>query len=204
MQTILKLLHPYTPYITEELWSKFSTPDDSMLIIESWPTFEDSMINPNIESNLELIKKTISSIRNIRAEMNIPMGKEIDIIIKSCTEDLEIFNNLKAYIMRLGKIDTISIDTNAKKPEQAASIVINNNEIFIPLKGVIDIDIEIERLEKQLDAYNGRLKNVNKKLNNKNFISRAPKDIITNEQKKQSKYLTVIEKIEENLKSFQS
>ena len=175
-----------------------------MLIIESWPTFEDSMINPNIESNLELIKKTISSIRNIRAEMNIPMGKEIDIIIKSCTEDLEIFNNLKAYIMRLGKIDTISIDTNAKKPEQAASIVINNNEIFIPLKGVIDIDIEIERLEKQLDAYNGRLKNVNKKLNNENFISRAPKDIIANEQKKQSKYLTVIEKIEENLKSFQS
>lgn len=106
--------------------------------------------------------------------------------------------------MRLGKIDTISIDTNAKKPEQAASIVINNNEIFIPLKGVIDIDIEIERLEKQLDAYNGRLKNVNKKLNNENFISRAPKDIIANEQKKQSKYLTVIEKIEENLKSFQS
>ena len=204
MQTILKLLHPYTPYITEELWSKFSTPDNSMLIIESWPTFEDSMINPNIESNLELIKKTISSIRNIRAEMNIPMGKEIDIIIKSCTEDLEIFNNLKAYIMRLGKIDTISIDTNAKKPEQAASIVINNNEIFIPLKGVIDIDIEIERLEKQLDAYNGRLKNVNKKLNNENFISRAPRDIIANEQKKQSKYLTVIEKIEENLKSFQS
>ena len=68
-----------------------------MLIIESWPTFEDSMINPNIESNLELIKKTISSIRNIRAEMNIPMGKEIDIIIKSCTEDLEIFNNLSLY-----------------------------------------------------------------------------------------------------------
>ena len=60
MQTILKLLHPYTPYITEELWSKFSTKDNSMLIIESWPTFEDSMINPNIESNLELLKKQLA------------------------------------------------------------------------------------------------------------------------------------------------
>ena len=82
--------------------------------------------------------------------------------------------------------------------------MINNNQIFIPLKGVIDIDIEIERLNKQLDAYNGRLKNVNKKLNNENFVSRAPKDIIKNEQKKQLKYLMTIEKIEENLKSFQS
>jgi valyl-tRNA synthetase len=175
-----------------------------MLITESWPTFEDSMINSNIESSLELVKKTISSIRNIRAEMNIPMGKEIDIIVKSSKEDLEIFNNLKAYIIRLGKINNISIDNNAKKPDQSASIVINNNEIFIPLKGVIDIEIEIERLNKQLDAYNGRLKNVNKKLNNENFVSRAPKDIIKNEQKKQLKYLMTIEKIEENLKSFQS
>ena len=76
--------------------------------------------------------------------------------------------------------------------------------LFIPLKGVIDIEIEIERLKKQLDAYNGRLKNVNGKLNNKNFINRAPKDIIENEQKKQSKYLATINKIQENLKSFLS
>ena len=202
MRTILKLLHPYTPYITEELWSKFSSPNKSMLISESWPSSEPKMINQNIESNLELIKKTISSIRNIRAEMNIPMGKEIDIIVKASNDDSKIFNDLKPYIIRLAKIETIIIDTNAKKPDQSASIVINNNEIFIPLKGVIDIDVEIDRLNKQLDAYNGRLKNVNNKLNNKNFIDRAPKDIIENEQKKQSKYLNTIKKIEENLKSF--
>ena len=201
MRTILKLLHPYTPYITEELWTNFSSPEEDMLISESWPSPQRDAINKDIESNLELIKKTISSIRNIRAEMNIPMGKEIDIIIKA-NKDIETFNKLKPYIIRLAKIDTVTIDSNAQKPNQSASIVINNNEIFIPLKGVIDIDIEMERLKKQLDAYNGRLKNVNNKLNNENFINRAPKEIIENEQKKQSKYQNTIKKIEENLKSF--
>ena len=201
MRTILKLLHPYTPYITEELWTNFSSPEEDMLISESWPSPQRDAINKDIESNLELIKKTISSIRNIRAEMNIPMGKEIDIIIKA-NKDIETFNKLKPYIIRLAKINTVTIDSNAQKPNQSASIVINNNEIFIPLKGVIDIDIEMERLKKQLDAYNGRLKNVNNKLNNENFINRAPKEIIENEQKKQSKYQDTIKKIEENLKSF--
>ena len=134
--------------------------------------------------------------------MNIPMGKEIDIIIKASENNVEIFNALKPYISRLAKIGKIEIDSKAKKPEQSASIVINSNEIFIPLKGVIDISIEIERLKKQLDAYNGRLKNVNNKLNNDNFINRAPKDIIENEKRKQSDYQLTIKKIEENLKSF--
>tara|TARA_B100000131_G_scaffold322885_1_gene378565 strand:+ start:1516 stop:4140 length:2625 start_codon:yes stop_codon:yes gene_type:complete len=202
IRTILKLLHPYTPYITEELWSNFSISEENMIILESWPKSDSKLINKDIEENLDLIKKTISSIRNIRAEMNIPMGKEIDIIIKASENNVEIFNALKPYISRLAKIGEIKIDSKAKKPEQSASIVINSNEIFIPLKGVIDISIEIERLKKQLDAYNGRLKNVNNKLNNDNFINRAPKDIIENEKRKQSDYQLTIKKIEENLKSF--
>ena len=202
IRTILKLLHPYTPYITEELWSNFSISEENMIILESWPKSDSKLINKDIEENLDLIKKTISSIRNIRAEMNIPMGKEIDIIIKASENNVEIFNALKPYISRLAKIGEIKIDSKAKKPEQSASIVINSNEIFIPLKGVIDISIEIERLKKQLDAYNGRLKNVNNKLNNDNFINRAPTDIIENEKRKQSDYQLTIKKIEENLKSF--
>ena len=96
------------------------------------------------------------------------------------------------------------INHRALKPEQAASIVIGDNEIFIPLLGVIDIDIEIERLTKQLDAYNGRLSNVNKKLNNKNFTDRAPKDIVEHEEKKKKQYQSTLKKIEDNLKSLKN
>ena len=201
IRTILKLLHPYTPYITEELWTYFSLKKEDMLINESWPSLDSNLISKNNESNLDLIKKTISSIRNIRAEMNISPGKEIDIIIKSPTQDL-VFSNLKHYICRLAKINNITIDRNASKPDQSAAIVIDNNEIFIPLSGVIDIDIEIERLNKQVDAYKGRLRNINNKLNNKNFVDRAPKDIVENEQKKQKKYQSILEKIETNLNSL--
>ena len=201
MRTILKLLHPYTPYITEELWSYFSVNND-MIINESWPSLDSNLINKKNEENLEVIKEVISSIRNLRAEMNISPGKEIDIIIKSSTNQIKSFNGLIPYICRLAKINNILIDSNAKKPEQSASIVIKDNEIFIPLSGIIDIDIEIERLNKQIDAYKGRLKNVNNKLNNENFINRAPKDIIDNEKKKQSQYKSTLSKIQQNLKSL--
>ncbi len=204
MRIILKLLHPYTPYITEELWSYFSTHNEKMLILESWPKTDQNQINKNIEEDLELIKKTISSIRNLRAEMNISPGKEIDIIIKSSKQNLDTFKTLSTYISRLAKISNITIDESAIKPDQSASIVIDNNEIFIPLSGIIDLNIEIERLTKQLDAYNGRLNNVNNKLNNKNFTDRAPKDIVNHEKKKRAQYQSTLKKIEDNLKSLKN
>ena len=98
--------------------------------------------------------------------------------------------------------DNISIDEKATKPKQSASIVIGDNEIFIPLSNIIDLDVEIDRLTKQIDAYKGRLKNVNNKLNNKNFIDRAPNDVVNNEKKKQAQYQSTLKKIEDNLKSL--
>ena len=202
IRTILKLLHPYTPYITEELWTHFSGNKSKMLIEESWPNIDLNSINKESEHNLDIIQRTISSIRNIRAEMNISPAKEIDIIIKSEPSKITVFQELEPYIQRLVKINNITIDSNASKPDQSASIIIDNNEIFIPLVGVIDLDIEIERLSKQVDAYKGRLRNVTNKLTNKNFVDRAPKEIVQNEKEKQNKYQTILKKIEDNLKSL--
>ena len=96
----------------------------------------------------------------------------------------------------------MSIDPYATKPNQSASIVIDSNEIFIPLLDIIDIDVEIDRLTKQADAYKGRLKNVNNKLNNKNFVDRAPEDVVNNEKKKQKQYQSTLKKIEDNLNAL--
>jgi len=202
IRTILKLLHPYTPYITEELWAHFSTKNELMLIDESWPLPDSDRIKEKNEKDLEIIKKTITSIRNLRSEMNIPPGKEIDIIIKSSKDDTETFKKLEPYICRLAKINKMSIDSYATKPNQSASIVIDSNEIFIPLLDIIDIDVEIDRLTKQADAYKGRLKNVNNKLNNKNFVDRAPEDVVSNEKKKQKQYQSTLKKIEDNLNAL--
>ena len=202
IRTILKLLHPYTPYITEELWAHFSTKNESMLINESWPFSDHSRINGKNEKDLELVKKTITAIRNLCSEMNISPGKEIDIIIKSSSHDNEVFEKLKPYISRLAKINKISIDSKANKPSHSASIVIDSNEIFIPLLDIIDIDIEIDRLTKQINAYKGRLKNVTNKLNNKNFVDRAPEAVVNNEKRKQKQYQSTLKKIEDNLKAL--
>ena len=202
MRTILKLLHPYTPFITEELWSKFSTENEDMLINSSWPEKKENFINTNYESNLDLVKNIISGIRNIRAEMNISPGKEINLIIKPNKDYEDLILKLKKYIIRLSKINEIIIDSNAKKPAQSASLVVDSIEVYIPLKGIINIDKEIERLAKQLEAYKGRLKGVDKKLSNENFVKRAPSEIIANEKAKQKKYNLILIKLEENIISL--
>ncbi|MAV64321.1 MAG: valine--tRNA ligase [Pelagibacteraceae bacterium TMED237] len=202
MRTILKLLHPYTPYITEELWSSFSTKKEGMIILESWPKPESNYINKNINKEVKLIQNLISAIRNLRVEMNISPGIEIDIVIKPSNKNIYTFKKLSLYISRLAKVANINIDSNSIKPKQSASIIIDDNEVFIPLKGIINIDVEISRLKKQIDSYKGRLNNVNKKLNNESFLIRAPKDIVDNEKKKRDKYNLTIRKIEHNLKSL--
>ncbi len=202
MRTILKLLHPYTPYITEELWSNFSTKNENMLINSSWPEKKENFINTEYENNLDLVKNIISGIRNIRAEMNISPGKEINLIIKPNKDYEDLILKLKNYIIRLSKINEIIIDPKAKKPAQSASLVVDSIEVYIPLKGIINLEKEIERLAKQLEAYRGRLKNVDKKLNNENFVKRAPIEIISNEKAKQKKYKLILIKIEENIDSL--
>ena len=104
--------------------------------------------------------------------------------------------------MRLSRVSSISTGTDIKKPKKSATAVVDGMEIFIPLEGLIDINTESQRLEKQIDDMRGRLENVNSKLNNENFVSRAPKEVIDNEKDKRDRYRTKLEKLNENLKSL--
>ena len=108
------------------------------------------------------------------------------------------------YLQRLVKVETITVDENLDKPAQSATGIVNQMELFIPLSGLINIDQEIERLNKQIADFNGRLRSVNGKLNNENFIARAPEDVVANEKRKQTEYLDSIQKLEDNLKSLNS
>ena len=105
---------------------------------------------------------------------------------------------------RLVKVENLTIGTDLEKPAQSATGIVNQMEIFIPLSGLININQEVERLEKQIADFNGRLRSVNGKLNNENFVARAPKDVVANEKRKQGEYLASIQKLEENLNSLKA
>ena len=158
--------------------------------------------NETIENELEMIMNIISSIRNIKASFGISPKKEVSLFCKVDDKMAKILTNYSNYLERMVKVNNIESDINIKKPSQATTIVINNIEIYIPLKGLIDIGKEIERLNNQIQNLQGRLKSVDSKLNNAKFISNAPEKIVNIEKDKKARYEKEIDILQDNLSSL--
>ena len=202
LKNILKLLHPFTPHITEEIWSFINQKKHSLLANSENVSYNSNQINTNIEKDINLIMNTISSIRNIKASLNIAPSKSINMIVRGDNKFTSILENNFELMSRMVKIEKLEVGQNISKPSQSATAVIENLEIFIPLRDLIDINKEIKRLEKQVADMQGRLNAVSKKLDNKNFVDRAPNKIIEHERNKFEDYKQQLKKLEENLNSL--
>ncbi len=203
LRTILKLLHPYTPFITEEIWSLLKREDESLIMNAPWPTVEERFSDETIEAEMELVRDVISSIRNIRTNLNVPPGRKSQLVIRGPQEMLEIISRYQMYLDRLARVEELHSGIDIEKPHQSATGVVRNLELFIPLEGLIDLKVEIERLEGQIGNLEGRLTAVEKKLGNENFVSRAPQNVVDNERRKQQEYRESLEILRSNLKSLQ-
>jgi len=203
MRQILKLLHPYCPFITEELWSHFKMEKESMLINVAWPHSDLNKINQDTEESIQLLMDSISSIRNMRSSLNVSPAKEANLTIRGNENICMKLEKNITYLKKLAKLNEIKIGANEVKPPQSSTAVIKGLELFLPLADLIDINKEINRLEKQIEDLNGRLSSVNKKLTNKNFVDRAPKNIIEHERQKQKNYENDLTKLQENMASLQ-
>ena len=200
LKNILKLLHPFTPYVTEEIWSFLD--DQKLLINSTSPQYSAKMVDTKIEQDINMIINTIGAVRNIKASLNIAPSKNINMHIRGQASNTDSIQNNMELMNRMIKLENLKVGKNLEKPEQSATAIVGNVEIFIPLKGLIDIDKEISRLEKQASDMNGRLSAVSKKLENKNFIDRAPQDIIEHEKNKQADYQQKLDKLTDNLHSL--
>ena len=202
LRNILKLLHPFAPFVTEELWSYLKTDKEDMILTESYPMQDIDLVSDSIEEEVEIVKNIISSVRNVRADLNIPPSKEADLAVRVNSKVSDLFDLYQNQIKRLARVGTIAFGKDIKKPRKSATAVVDGIEIFIPLEGLIDLEAEIKRLEKQIDDMQARLDNVNKKLGNENFVSRAPKEVIRNERDKQKRYRDNLDKLKANLNSL--
>ena len=170
---ILSLLHPFAPFITEELWSYFKDSKDNDLIISPWIEGDSSIKDETADNSVDLLKEIVTAVRMIRSQMNVPPGKKADLIIRNVNgyrSNLESFDDI---IKTLAKINKISIGKDIKKPDQSATAVVKKMELFVPLKGLINLDQETVRLTKRLDELTSHLKSIEKKLVNKRFIDNA-------------------------------
>ena len=203
MRKILKLLHPYCPFITEELWGCFKFQDEELLISTLWPEVDSSQIDKNVESEIQILMDVITAVRNIRASLNVSPGKEASLTIRGDEKKCNMLRSNENYLQRLAKLDDIQSGEKAEKPAQSATAVVQGMELFVPLAGLIDLSKEIDRLEKQIQDMKGRLSAVSRKLENKKFVERAPENVISHERDKMQKYESDLSKLQQNLEALQ-
>ena len=202
LEHILRLLHPFMPFITEEIWQKIPHQGLSISISE-WPLFKKEILKRNIEERVSIIQETIKIVRNIKAEMNIPLTREVDLHIRVIDNKKEnILKENLSYIRNLAHVNHIMLGDTIEKPEYSATGVLEDMEIFVPLQNVIDIEAEVKRLEHKLAKIEKELTLINKKLNNTDFIEKAPKEIINKEKEKREELADIRERISNNLKTI--
>ena len=199
IQGILKLLHPYSPFITEELWAQFRSDDDSDLIISPWLKGDPSMEDNNADTTMDLLKEIVTAVRTIRSRMNVPPGKKADLVIRNVNGHRSKIESFDEIIKTLGRIEAITMGQNLEKPEQSAMAVVQKMELFVPLKGLIDLDKENARLSKRLNELEGHLQGIEKKLSNDNFVTRAPENVVEHEKKKMQDMTAEYELVKANL-----
>ena len=201
---ISRLLHPFMPFVTEEIYHLLSNVKDSQLLNDlGWPEPPLKFINDKLEKDFGLVQTMISAIRTIRSEMDVPPGKKADVLIKTSDEKATtILNELEAQLITLGRIDKLTIGDSIRKPPLSASAVVPCGEIYIPLEGLIDLEREKSRLEKELGKQKQFLEKIKKKLANRDFLDRAPTEVIEGEKVKQKQAEDSIGRLNKNLESL--
>lgn len=189
LEHTLRLLHPFMPFITEEIWQKLPHEGKSIMIAP-WPTGEAEKIDQLSEDEMNVIMDTIKAIRNMRAEVNAQPSKKTEVILAIEDEGLaKVFAQNENYLFALGFAEKVTIlGKGDSKPENAMTAVVAGVEIYLPLAGLIDVDKEIIRLNKELANLDKEVARLEKKLNNPGFVAKAPEDIVAKEKEKLQGY----------------
>lgn len=200
LENFLKLLHPVMPFITEELW-KYLPGERTELIRASWPEVDEDLLDPASEDRMSRLIEVIRGIRNIRSELQLPPQKTCEVLIEAGSElSFETLEKGKPWVEELAKASPLTIHRILKeRPCQALSFRSEDVELFIPLKGIVDVEQEILRLEKELAANAKHLAGIQNKLQNRDFVSKAPPEVVEKERSRVAELLLVKEKIDQRL-----
>ena len=199
----LKLLHPYMPFITEEIFCNIQDEEESIMI-SSWPVYTEDNDYSEDENAIETIKTAVRNIRNVRAEMNVAPSRKALVYVVSENEDIrDIFDNGRVFFATLGYASDVKVQADKSGiPDDAVSTVIPGAVIYIPFAELVDIDKEIERLNKEKDKLHKEIARCNGMLNNEKFTSKAPQTKIDEEKAKLEKYSDMLAQVEERLKTL--
>ena len=195
-ENLLKIVHPFMPFITEELWQLIEErKDGESIVVSDYPAVDKNLIDENAEKEMEFVQDIITSIRTIRGEMNIAPSKQVKAFIKSSS----VADHQIDYIKKLARVEEINVAENIQRPKASVSSVLKNCEIYIPLEGLIDLDVERARLQKEISRLEGSLSGIEKKLSNEKFVNNAAPEVVEKERNKKADWEKNLQKLKEIL-----
>ncbi|WP_419872180.1 valine--tRNA ligase [Candidatus Pristimantibacillus sp. PTI5] len=190
-----RLIHPFMPYISEEIWQHLPHQGDTITLAE-WPVYDKALEAPDAVKEMELLMEMIRAVRNIRAEVNVPMSKKIEMLIKPSSEaEAAIMSRNEEFIKRFCGTSSLETGLHVNAPDKAMTAILTGAELYLPLAGLIDIEQEIARLEKEHQHLNAEVERVEKKLGNEGFVAKAPAKVIDEERAKMNDYADKRDKV---------
>ncbi len=202
LSNTMKLLHPFMPFITEEIWQHLPHEGESIMISQ-WPVYDEKLDFPEDESSMELIMQAISAVRNRRAEMNVPPSKKAKTII--VTDKTDIFSQGTVFFEKLASASEAVVQKDKSGiSENAVNVVVPSAEIYLPLDELVDKSKELERLNGEKKKLEGEIKRVEGKLSNPGFVNKAPQKVVDEEKAKGEKYKEMLEKVIKSIESMEN
>ena len=203
LEKILKLLHPFMPFITEEIWSYMEKEDK--IIVSSWPVYQEEDEFKSEEEKMDIIINAIRNLRNLRAEMNVPPSRKAKLLVVSNSATKAVIKEGENYFTALASASEVSyMDNEDLVPEDAVSVVLDGAKLFIPMDELVDFEKELERLTKEKDKLESEIKRVVGKLNKQGFLAKAPQALVDEEKAKQDKFEQMLDAVNQRLENVKA
>jgi len=203
LEGLLRLLHPIMPFVTEEIWQQVAPRagiDAATIMLQSYPQPTSATQDETAVADIEWLKEFILGVRQIRGEMDISPGKSLPVILQNASaEDEQRAAQHASLLQRVGRVESVTMLADGEEPPPSATALLEDVRLLVPMKGIIDVEAERQRLEKQRDKIDAELKRARGKLGNPNFVNNAPADVVAQEQQRESEFERQIEQLSEQL-----
>ena len=203
LNSALKLLHPFMPFITEEIWQKLPQDEDSIMV-STFPEFQEERTDAAVEKEMDTVMEVITGIRNIRGEMNLNPGLKLKVLVKTSNPEIQKkLQDQASYICELARVEQLQSGAEIEKPKVSASSVLGEMDLIIPLEGMMDFQEERNRVEKELKKIKKDFIFLDKKLSNPNFVKKAPAEVIEKDEQRKTTLSEKQAKLEIHLKTIE-
>jgi valyl-tRNA synthetase len=207
LESILRLVHPLMPFITEEIWQQVATRaniEGETIMLRPYPEASGALQDTMAVDDIEWVKQFILGIRQIRGEMDISPGKKLPVMLQGASDADQRRAEAHALLLqRVGRVESVSILAAGEQPPAAATALLGDLRLLVPMKGIIDVDAERARLDKRMDKVRTDLARTNGKLGNENFVNNAPLEVVTQERERAAEFEKTIAQLTEQLEKLQ-